>query len=319
MNILFLNFFAVFVEAAFSELLMKEVDNDAQAFELYNDYAFRCGFGIRRDKIGYREDRVTVRQRKFVCSYEGFKIDSGPRPKVYKKLDVRCGCKAFIQFDVCKHTGKYVVVKHHMVHNHSMVPVDKRHLIRSHRNVSNEDYAMISNMKNCGVRVSDAVRCLRKEVGGEANLGYTERDVYDVVAAEKKRQFDGCDTNQLIVYFSKRQATELDFFYDVEVNEIGQLVSFFWRDGRMRRDYEIFGDLVIHDTTYRTNKYSMICGPFVGMNHHAQNIMFGIGFILDEKIESFVWLFNSFLRSMGDRHPITFMTDQSAAMAAAIR
>ncbi|XP_056695787.1 protein FAR1-RELATED SEQUENCE 5-like [Spinacia oleracea] len=87
----------------------------------------------------------------------------------------------------------------------------------------------------------------------------------------------------------------------------------------MRSDYEAFDDLLIHDTTYRTNKYDMICGPFVGMNLHTQNIMFGVGFILNEKACTFEWLFNSFFTSMGEKQPVTIMTDQCSAMDKAIR
>ncbi|XP_021757116.1 protein FAR1-RELATED SEQUENCE 9-like isoform X4 [Chenopodium quinoa] len=87
----------------------------------------------------------------------------------------------------------------------------------------------------------------------------------------------------------------------------------------MMRDYHYFGDLLVFDTTYRTNKYGMICAPFVGMNHHGNNVMFGMGFILNERTESFDWLFDTFLHSMGRKSPITIMTDQAQAIAAGIR
>ena len=67
----------------------------------------------------------------------------------------------------------------------------------------------------------------------------------------------------------------------------------------MLDDYVLFGDLVVFDTMYRTNKYDMIYAPFVGMNHHAKNVMFGCGFFMNEKIGPFVWLFKIFLKSMG--------------------
>ncbi|XP_021746397.1 protein FAR1-RELATED SEQUENCE 5-like [Chenopodium quinoa] len=120
-------------------------------------------------------------------------------------------------------------------------------------------------------------------------------------------------------FFAKRQIDEADFYYDFEQDENGALVNFFWRYGRMMRDYHYFGDLLVFDTTYRTNKYGMICAPFVGMNHHANNVMFGMGFILNERTESFEWLFDTFLTSMGRRSPITIMTDQAQAIAAGIR
>ena len=40
---------------------------------------------------------------------------------------------------------------------------------------------------------------------------------------------------------------------------------------------------------------------------------------MNEKIESFVWLFKTFLKSMDGKHPITMMTDQSFSMASAIK
>ena len=74
-------------------------------------------------------------------------------------------------------------------------------------------------------------------------------------------------------------------------------------------DYVLFRDLIVFDTTYRTNKYDMICASFVEMNNHSNNVMSGCGFLMNEKIRSFVWLFKTFLKSMGGKHPITVMTD----------
>lgn len=46
--------------------------------------------------------------------------------------------------------------------------------------------------------------------------------------------------------------------------------------------------------------------------------MFGCAFLGDEKIESFVWLFETFKKSMGGKCPITIFTDQDTAMSKAI-
>ena len=73
---------------------------------------------------------------------------------------------------------------------------------------------------------------------------------------------------------------------------------------------------MVFDTKYRTNKYNLICAPFVGVNW--QNVMFGCTFLLDETTDSFTWLFKSFLDSMGNRSPITIFADQDQAMSNAI-
>lgn len=58
------------------------------------------------------------------------------------------------------------------------------------------------------------------------------------------------------------------FFYTIQVDQENRMTNFFFLlDGRSRIDYDMFGD-VIFDATYCTNKYNLICAPFVGVNHH---------------------------------------------------
>ena len=108
------------------------------------------------------------------------------------------------------------------------------------------------------------------------------------------------------------------FFYTVQVDDENRMSNFFWRDGISKLDYECFRDVVIFDTTYRTNKYNMIYAPFVGVNHHWKNVLFGCAFLCDETIASFVWLFDAFLEAMDYKAPKTIFIDQDHAMANAI-
>ena len=62
----------------------------------------------------------------------------------------------------------------------------------------------------------------------------------------------------------------------------------------MKYDYSLLDDLLIFDTIYRTNHYEMTYAPFICMNHHAKNVMVGCGFLMNEKVESFVFLFEAF-------------------------
>ena len=86
----------------------------------------------------------------------------------------------------------------------------------------------------------------------------------------------------------------------------------------MKEDYKHFGDVVIFDTTYNTNKYSLICAPIVGVNNHWNTIMFGCAFLSTETAETFEWLLQEFVDSMDGKEPITIFTDQDKAMSNAI-
>ena len=84
-------------------------------------------------------------------------------------------------------------------------------------------------------------------------------------------------------------------------------------------DYACFGDAVSFDTTFQTNKFEMPFAPLLGTNHHKQTIIFGAALLYNETIESFVWLFNTFLTVTSGKHPSTIFTDQCASMSATIR
>ncbi|KAL2475335.1 Protein FAR1-RELATED SEQUENCE [Abeliophyllum distichum] len=75
---------------------------------------------------------------------------------------------------------------------------------------------------------------------------------------------------------------------------------------------------MVFDTTYNTNKYSMIFAPFVGVNNLGQTTLFACGLMSDESTESFVWLLTKFLEAIQNTAPQIIITDQDTAIAKAI-
>ena len=57
------------------------------------------------------------------------------------------------------------------------------------------------------------------------------------------------------------------------------LIFFGWIS---RMAYQYFGDVMILDIIYKTNKYNMPFAPFTGLNHHCQSILFGCALLQDE-------------------------------------
>lgn len=58
----------------------------------------------------------------------------------------------------------------------------------------------------------------------------------------------------------------------------------------------------------------MIFAPFTGINRHRQCVTFGVRFLVDEKIDSFIWLFEKILEAMRGRQPTLIIIDQDLAM-----
>ena len=118
--------------------------------------------------------------------------------------------------------------------------------------------------------------------------------------------------------FRMKKSEDPTFFYKLELDDENKVKNIFWRDGSSLKYYADFGDCVSFDTIYMTNKYRLPFAPFVGITGHAQTCIFGCAFLRDETTTTFKWALETFLESMGGKHPVTIITNQDKAMKTAI-
>ncbi|CAK8533806.1 unnamed protein product [Lathyrus sativus] len=103
--------------------------------------------------------------------------------------------------------------------------------------------------------------------------------------------------------------------YQMDIEE--QITNVFWCDANMILDYGYFDDVVSFDTTYCTNFANRPLALFSGFNHYKGLIIFGAALLYDETIESFKWLFDTFLQAHNNKKSKIVFTDQDQAMAKA--
>ncbi|XP_073064155.1 protein FAR1-RELATED SEQUENCE 5-like [Primulina eburnea] len=237
---------------------------------------------------------------------------------VYLKPTSRSKCKAKLRI-TRQRGGEWTVGRFVMEHNHEMLAVDQRHLLRSSRNISYAQKSILESMVNSGITVSNAVSYMINEAQGPQNLSFIRKDAYDHLGRIKKQtKVENGDASALLHHFINKSNKESNFYWNVQLDDDNRVMNFFLRDSRCEVDYEFFGDILSVDTTYRTNRYNLICAPFVGINQHRQNVLFGLAFMSDETESSFEWLFKTFLDSMNGKQPETIFTDQCQAMMNAI-
>jgi transposase-like protein len=58
----------------------------------------------------------------------------------------------------------------------------------------------------------------------------------------------------------------------------------------------------------------MVFAPFTGVDNHNKSITFGAALLAKEDAESYVWLFQTFLKAMKMKEPNCFITDQDPGM-----
>ncbi|XP_019189715.1 PREDICTED: protein FAR1-RELATED SEQUENCE 5-like [Ipomoea nil] len=186
------------------------VNNGDEAFELYNGYAYRVGFSVRKCQQRYKASTKSIQMKRFFCAKAGYKEKPNSGVKIYSKIDIRTGCGALVQFEVGG-DGMWTVTKHVKEHNHELCSFGKSHLLRSHRKVGNNNLEYLKDMKNSGVELADGMRFSKYQSGGSPLVGFTNRDAYNSMASESLKCLDGTDSNSLIEIFRRRQSNEVDF------------------------------------------------------------------------------------------------------------
>ncbi|CAB4270388.1 unnamed protein product [Prunus armeniaca] len=217
------------IENIDEDLLGRVVSTEEEAYNLYNNYATRVGFSVRRGQKRYNTKKVS-------------------------KLETRTGCEASIRFAFQDEDDTWKVSHFVPEHNHELAKPEERQFLRSNRKVSDSNLGVIKTMVGAGIRTTNTYSYLAEEVGGSQNVGFTKRDCYNVVNKEKMAMIEAGDAQSLMNLFKRKQAEDPMFFYTVQVDQENRMTNFFWRDGRSRIDYDCFGDVVVFDTTYRTNR-----------------------------------------------------------------
>ena len=124
------------------------------------------------------------------------------------------------------------------------------------------------------------------------------------------RKDDLDDVLKLVSFLKDIKAINGEFFYDIQVDKDKSIKNIFWSNTSCQRAYQDFGDCVTFDTTYKTNRFHMPLGVFVGTNHHLQSTIFSVALIRDEDANSFKWLFDTFVRCMNNKHPTCILTGE---------
>uniref|UniRef100_A0A803MDV5 Protein FAR1-RELATED SEQUENCE n=2 Tax=Chenopodium quinoa TaxID=63459 RepID=A0A803MDV5_CHEQI len=123
-------------------------------------------------------------------------------------------------------------------------------------------------MKSSGLTTMDTYNYMDTEAGGEQNVGHSVVDHLNFCSRLRMEQIAAGDVQTLVNILNQEQSDDPNFFFRVKFDNEGRISNIFWRDSMMLEDYRIYGDVLVFDTTYRTNIYNLICAPFVGINNH---------------------------------------------------
>ncbi|XP_072084579.1 protein FAR1-RELATED SEQUENCE 5-like [Arachis hypogaea] len=186
-----------------------------------------------------------------------------------------------------KDVGLWTIFKVVLNHSHLCCP-DQVEMLKQHRELSMFVRRTIKTHEEAGIRPSKTYQSFVATADSHRELGFIEKDVMNYITRELNLEGD---------HYIKHA---------------------FWADVRSRAAFDYFGNVVSFDNTYNTNRYNLVLGSFVGMNHHGQSTLLGCALMKNEDIQSFKWLFECWLRCMRGKAPKGILTDQCASIQRAI-
>ncbi|RYR09656.1 hypothetical protein Ahy_B05g078035 isoform F [Arachis hypogaea] len=183
-----------------------------------------------------------------------------------------------------KDVSLWTISKVVLNHSHSCCP-DQAEMLKQHRELSMFVRRTIETHEEAGIRPSKTYQSFVAAAGSHCELGFIEKDVRNYITRKVRNIFEEDDAKKF---------------------------------GKSRATFDYFGDVVSFDTTYNTNRYNLVLGSFVGVNHHGQSTLLGCALMKNEDIQSFKWLFECWLRCMGGKAPKGILTDQCTSIKRAI-
>ncbi|KAJ4758874.1 Protein FAR1-RELATED SEQUENCE 5 [Rhynchospora pubera] len=169
-----------------------------------------------------------------------------------------------------------------------------------------------------GIRPRETHELLSRQAGGVRSIGYTINDLNNCLRDKRKQAMEYGAAVAITKYFEKRTSENPFFQHFEDITENQEITNILWMDGKMIAAYVRFGDVVIFDTTFGTNKEKWALGTFVGFNHFREIVIFGASLICNSTIISFEWAFTKFLEAHSGKRPITIFTDQESAIGIAL-
>ncbi|XP_058746145.1 protein FAR1-RELATED SEQUENCE 5-like [Vicia villosa] len=287
-----------------------EFDSLEKATDFYRLFSKAKGFGIRTrsSKANYCI---------LVCVREGklpVKSTNDNNVEVKKKCStMRMGCQASLTISKENNSHMWTVKSYDNNHNHVMASPKSVSYLRCHKNMNSAAKNLIEKFSEEGLPTGKVASMFK-----ESDLAFSNRDCWNHMRNVRTNNLDIGDAQAVFNYCKHKQAQNSNFFYAIQCDDEARMVKKNWVDARSSLAYQHFGDVVTFDTTYKTNKYSMLFAPFTGVNHHLQSILFGCALLQDESEISFTWLFDTWLEAMNGKKPISIITDQDLAIGAAV-
>ncbi|XP_052114226.1 protein FAR1-RELATED SEQUENCE 5-like [Arachis duranensis] len=157
-------------------------------------------------------------------------------------------------------------------------------MLKQHQELSMFVRRTIETHEEAGIRPSKTYQSFVAAAGSHGELGFIEKYVRNYFTREVQNISKEDDAKEFGKYLVRMKEKNQNFFFELNLEGNHCIKHAFWADARSRGAFDYFGDMISFDTIYNTNRYNLVLGSFVGVNHHSQSTFLGCALIKNEDI-----------------------------------
>ncbi|KAI4331194.1 hypothetical protein MLD38_029404 [Melastoma candidum] len=288
-----------------------EFDSYDDAYNYYHSYAKEVGFAIRIKSSWTKRNSKEKRGAVLCCNCEGFKMI---KEASTQRKETRTGCPAMIRLRLVQ-SNSWRVDEVKLGHNHLFDPVRVKNS-KSHRKMDGGAKRKVEPNLTMEIRT---IKLYRTPVMDGVN-SVSVNTIEPITSHERKNslKLNMGDAQVIQNFLCHAQIIYPNFFYSVDLNDEGCLRNVLWINSCSRAAYAYFDDVVTFDTTYLSDNYQVPLFAFIGVNNHKQSILLGCGLVADQTVETFIWMFRTWISCMSGRPPQMIISDRCSALESAI-
>ena len=234
--------------------------------------------------------------------------DSRQRQRCTVKTQCPVSAKARERSD-----GSWDFYHNSLAHNHDAATAGA---FPEHRRLTTQQISTVTSHYSSGVIPSRIVTILRDQ---EPGLSLNHRDVYNVTAVLSRAQRLGMSPPEALVTHLEAEKLAGQLFFEYRRDEDGHIVMLFVADKRSIEYLNQHPDILLLDSTYKTNKFGMPLLDILGVDN--MNCSFSVGFcFMDQETQEAYNEAISLLRSLFKPgiYPSVIATDCELALIYAV-
>jgi zinc finger SWIM domain-containing protein 3 len=166
---------------------------------------------------------------------------------------------------------------------------------------------------------NESVKTMREVVNAKFNMDLDYIMVKNTMKRAQKAIFGdpSFDAKNLIEILKKLQKDNYKLEFNYSTCKEGELENLFWATSSMIRNLHYYGDIIICDTTFGMNRFSMPLMLLLGVDHEFCTVCFGFALTRSEESDNFCWVFQQLRRIVIDT-PRIIITDACPSFNKAI-